>query len=331
MQKEFLEVVENDRMERDIGAARNVLLEEAKALQNLADTLNADFSHAVDTILGRTGRVIVTGMGKSGHIGAKIAATLASTGTPAFFVHPGEASHGDLGMIAEDDVVIALSHSGESKELGDILAYCSRASIPLIAMTGKPESTLAQAADVVLLNDVKQEACPINMAPTTSTTATLALGDALAVALMERRGFKKEHFARFHPGGKLGSQMAKVADIMVTGDDMPLVTPATTMSDVIIEMTAKNLGGVGVLAEDGTLAGIITDGDLKRHMGDDLLTKKASDIMTANPKTITADDFAVQAVNIMQEKRITSLFVVADDNKPQGVIQIHHCLQAGVI
>ncbi len=259
----------------DIKAGKTLLEAEAQALQNLANKLDATFSQAVDLIVNLKGRVIVTGMGKSGHIGAKIAATLASTGTPAFFVHPGEASHGDLGMITEEDAVIALSHSGETKELGDVIAYCQRFSIPLIAITGHNQSTLGEAATLVLNNQVSAEACPIRKAPTTSSTASLAMGDALAVALMERRGFSKENFATYHPGGKLGSQLLRVADIMAKGDALPLCSEESNMADVIVEMTQKNLGGVGITNAQGQLVGIITDGDLKRAMGAQLACQQA--------------------------------------------------------
>lgn len=314
-----------------VQAGRDVLRQEADALLRCADALGDAFEQAVALILGTRGRVIVTGMGKSGHIGAKIAATLASTGTPAFFVHPGEASHGDLGMIADDDTIIAISHSGGTRELSDIVAYCNRFNLPLIAMTGKAESVLAKAATVVLLDGVQQEACPLNLAPTTSTTVSLALGDALAVACMHRRGFNPEDFARYHPGGKLGSRLSKVSDLMVTGAQMPLVNMSATMADVVLEMTTKNLGGVGIVNTQGGLEGVITDGDLKRHMSPDLLQKPAVDIMSRNPKTITADVLATAAVQKMQQSRITLLFVKNDEGKPVGYLQLHHCLQAGVI
>ena len=311
--------------------AKDLLRHEAKALAHLADHLDASFSDAMALLMATKGRVIVTGMGKSGHIGAKIAATLASTGTPSLFVHPAEASHGDLGMITANDVVIALSHSGEAPELGDILAYCQRLGVPIIAITGKNESTLGKSGTVVLNTLVTEEACPIQKAPTTSSTATLAMGDALAVALMGQRGFKAEDFANFHPGGKLGGQLKKVSDLMAKGDDLPLVDARATMDQVILEMTNKNLGGVGIVKDDGTLAGIITDGDLKRVMNPDVLSSKATDVMNATPLTIEADMFAVRAVQTMQEKQITAFFVVDKSNKPVGLLHIHHCLQAGVL
>lgn len=311
------------------GAA--VLRQEAAALEALADGLDGAFTRAVDLLEKTTGRVIVTGMGKSGHIGAKIAATLASTGTPAFFVHPGEASHGDLGMIAPDDAVIAISHSGETRELGDIVAYCARFRVPLVALTGRADGTLAKAADVPLLNGVTTEACPLNLAPTTSTTATLALGDALAVALMQRRGFKHEDFARYHPGGKLGSRLSLVAELMAKESALPLLPATVTMDKVVLEIAAKRLGLVALTNSDGTLAGVITDGDLKRHLSPDLLEKPATDIMTATPQCIAPDKLATAAVALMQEKQITALVVLDDQQQPVGVLHIHHCLQAGVI
>ena len=314
-----------------LNAGRDVLNKEAQSLLSLANMLDLNFSKAVQIILEiskNKGRVIVTGMGKSGHIGSKIAATLASTGTPAFAVHPGEASHGDLGMIMKDDAVLALSHSGETKELGDIVAHCARFNIPLIAMTGKENSALGRAADVCLLNGVTSEACPLNIAPTTSTTTTLALGDALAVALMNLRGFKSEDFASFHPGGKLGSQLLNAGSLMVT--DIPLVAETSKMSEALLEITEKRLGVVGVTDKKGKLTGVITDGDLRRHMGADILEKTAKSVMSSSPKTISEELLSSAAVHMMQENKITALFVVKD-NKPIGVLHIHNCLQAGVV
>ena len=314
-------------------SGRDVLEQEAAALIALAKSLDGAFEEAVELVLAGTekGRVIITGMGKSGHVGAKIAATMASTGTPAYFVHPGEASHGDLGMITTSDVVLAISHSGGTKELGDIIAHCQRFSVPLICIVGKADSTLGRAANVCLSTGVTQEACPLNLAPTTSTTATLALGDALAVALMTMRGFRKEDFAGFHPGGGLGSRLAKVADLMAKGDDLPVVSETTPMQDAILEMTEKRLGLVGVVDAGGMLSGIVTDGDLRRKMSADLLTKTAADIMTRSPSTIDASTLAAAAVHMMQSRKITALFVLDDMRRPQGVLHIHHCLQAGVV
>jgi arabinose-5-phosphate isomerase len=311
--------------------ARRLLKAEAAALQTLAKNLDVSFTETVELLLRLKGRAIVTGMGKSGHIGAKIAATLASTGTPAFYIHPGEASHGDLGMITADDAVIALSHSGESRELSDIVAYCTRHKVPLIAITGRAHSTLARAASHVLLNGVEKEACPLNLAPTSSTTASLALGDALAIVLMQRRGFKKEDFSHYHPGGKLGAQLLKVQDIMLN-KNLPLLEPEAPMTEVLVELTSKNMGCVGIV-ENKILVGIITDGDLKRHMAPDILSKTAADIMTTSPITVTDETFATKAVQQMQEKEITVLFIVKNqqNNTPVGLLHMHHCLQAGIV
>ena len=324
-------VTANTPADFDIQNGKDVLLKEAACLENLAQNLGETFTNAVSLLLKTTqnkGRVIVTGMGKSGHIGAKIAATLASTGTPSFAVHPGQASHGDLGMITPDDAVLAFSHSGETKELGDILAHCARFNVPLIAITGKSASTLGQAADICLVNGVTQEACPINLAPTSSTTATLALGDALAVALMHRQGFKPEDFANFHPGGKLGSKLLHVAELM--NKDLPQVQENSPMSDAVLEISQKRLGVVGVVNTEGQLTGVITDGDLRRHMSDDILSRTAGDVMTKSPKVIAPTILASKAVHLMQENKITALFVV-DEGQPVGVLHIHDCLQAGVI
>lgn len=312
--------------------AKRVLNEEASALNNLADMLDDNFKQAIECLEGRTGRIIVTGIGKSGHVGNKIAATFASTGTPSFFVHPSEASHGDLGMITADDAVIAISNSGETKELSDMVHYCKRYSVPLISMVSKTDSTLAKASDIVLNTHIKAEACPVGKAPMTSTTATMALGDALAATLMHRKGFKADDFHKFHPGGKLGSQMLSVRDIMATGQNLPLVSEHTTMADALLEMTEKNLGGVGIMSSEGTLKGMITDGDLKRHMGTDLLIKPVEEVMTASPITISDEALAVDAVKLMTSPpNKTAIFVVDSQNKVKGLIHIHHCLQAGVI
>lgn len=319
---------------RDIQTAREVLTKEAEALVNLGRSLNESFVQAIDIVRRITGRVIVSGMGKSGHVGAKLAATFASTGTPAFFVHPGEASHGDLGMITPNDVVLAISHSGETRELGDLIAYCARFSVPLIAMTGKKASSLAKAADCVLLNGVNEEACPLNLAPTTSTTAFLALGDALAIALMARRDFMPDDFARFHPGGRLGAQLVKVGELMAKGIDLPLITDNADMQQALIEMSAKGLGMVGV-THGGKLVGVMTDGDLRRHMSDDLMSRRVGEIMSGEPLTIRPNALASAAVALMQKNKkgrnITALFVTDENDVPQGVLHIHHCLRAGVI
>jgi len=268
-------------------------------------------------------------MGKSGHVARKIAATMASVGTPALYVHPGEASHGDLGMITPADAILALSYSGETGELADLVGYTRRYSIPLIAITSKADSTLAQAADVALTLPAAAEACPLGLAPTTSTTMTLALGDALAVALLERRGFSSDDFQVLHPGGRLGKRLVRVRDLMHDGDALPLVDRALTMAEVLIIMTAKGFGCVGVIEADGALAGVITDGDLRRNMAPDLLGRTATEVMTAAPKTIRPEALAAEALGHMNAKAITSLFVVTD-GKPIGIVRMHDCLRAGV-
>ncbi len=281
------------------------------------------------------GRVVVSGMGKSGHIARKIAATLASTGTPALFVHPAEASHGDLGMIVAGDAVLLLSNSGETPELADLIAHCRRFALPLIAITTEPASTLAKQADTVLLLPKMPEACPMGLAPTTSTTMQLALGDALAVALLRRRGFTAADFRQFHPGGKLGARLKRVAELMHTGEAVPLVSPETRMDDALLVMTEKRFGCVGVIDGAGRLIGIITDGDLRRAMGADLLTRRAGEIMTAQPRTIAPSALAAEALHQMSGRAppITTLFVVdpeAGDGRPLGILHIHDLLRAGV-
>ncbi|MFC4271920.1 KpsF/GutQ family sugar-phosphate isomerase [Sneathiella chungangensis] len=317
----------------DLVAARKVLKTEADALMRLLEDLDGEFVKALDFIFKAKGRVVVSGMGKSGHIGNKIAATLASTGTPAQFVHPAEASHGDLGMITKNDVVLCLSNSGGTKELSDIIAYTRRFNIPLIAIVGKADSTLGRRADAVLLLPDVPEACPMGLAPTTSTTAALALGDALAVALLCRRGFDAEQFRVFHPGGKLGGSLIKVEDLMHSGDAMPLVEESTLMSEALIEISAKSFGCVGIMNADQELVGIITDGDLRRHMGADLLKKSVSDVMTRNPQTISPTALAGEALAKMNStgfNGITCLFVV-DRGRTVGIISVHDCLRSGVM
>jgi len=316
--------------EQDITSARHVLTLEADGLNALADSLDTEFAYAVDVLANVRGRIIVTGMGKSGHIGRKIAATFASTGSPAFFVHPGEASHGDLGMVTQDDAILALSNSGETAELSDFIAYSRRFAIKLISITSRATSTLAEAADVSLVLPNAQEACPLGLAPTTSTTMTLALGDCLGVALLERRGFSASDFKEFHPGGNLGNQLMKVKDLMHTGNALPLVDPQTTMGDTLLEMTAKHFGCVGVVDSEKKLIGIITDGDLRRNMSDDLICKKANAIMTIGAKTVRANALAVEALAIMNDKSITSLFVLNENDKVDGILHIHDCLRAGI-
>lgn len=320
----------NDGAAAAAASGRRVVLAEAEALHRLAMVIDGSFTAAVDRLAGVTGRVVVTGMGKSGHIARKIAATFASTGTPAFFVHPGEASHGDLGMITPQDAVLALSNSGETTELRDLILFTRRFSIPLIGMAGRAGSTLAGAADVCLLLPEVKEACPMGLAPTTSTTCMLALGDALAVALLERRGFSARDFAVFHPGGKLGSQLQRVEELMHKGSDLPLVGPDTPLPEVVFEMTKKRLGCVGVVAENA-LVGIITDGDLRRNMAPTLFERTAKDIMTCHPRTIEPRALAVEAVAAMNNgpRPITVLFVV-DGIRPVGVLHLHDCLKAGI-
>ncbi|MGB4101716.1 MAG: KpsF/GutQ family sugar-phosphate isomerase [Alphaproteobacteria bacterium] len=309
---------------------KKVLTAESDALRALANSLNGGFSEAVKLIAAAKGRVVVSGMGKSGHIGRKIAATLASTGTPAMFVHPGEASHGDLGMVTSDDVVVAISNSGETHELSDLIGYTRRYDLPLIGITSGAKSALAEAADVLLLLPPVAEVCPMGLAPTTSTTMTLALGDALAVAVLDHKGFTPADFRNFHPGGKLGSRLKRVADLMHAGSELPLARPDSLMSEVLMTMTERSFGCVGIVDAQGKLAGIFTDGDLRRHIGPDLLGKKAADVMTKNPLTIEAHALAAEALNILNAKRRTQLFVVDADHKPVGIIHIHDLLRAGI-
>ncbi|MFI0395733.1 KpsF/GutQ family sugar-phosphate isomerase [Paracoccus jiaweipingae] len=310
-----------------IDTARRVIRTEAQALDLLADRLGPEFDRAVDLILAAKGRVIVSGMGKSGHIGRKIAATLASTGTPAQFVHPGEASHGDLGMVTQGDVALVLSNSGETPEIADIVAHTRRFSIPLVGVAGRDGSTLLRQSDVALLLPAAPEACGSGIVPTTSTTMTLALGDALAVALMEHRKFTPDHFRTFHPGGKLGARLARVGDLM--HGDMPLVAQDAPMSEALLTISQKGFGVTGVTGPDGRLVGIITDGDLRRHMTG-LLDQQAAQVMTPAPRTITADQLAEAALAQMQDRKITCLFVV-DDGQPRGILHIHDCLRAGMV
>ena len=314
----------------DLACARRVLRLEAAGLEALAQSLDDVFTEALDLLDGRTGRVVVTGIGKSGHVARKIAATLSSTGTPALFVHPAEASHGDLGMIEpEGDAVIALSNSGETTELADLVAYAKRFHIPLIAITGCADSALAQAADVALVLPASDEASPMGLAPTTSTTVMLALGDAIAIALLERKGFSPDRFHALHPGGRLGRMLLKVADLMHRGEEVPLVGSDTAMADALLVMTNKRFGCVAIVDGDGVLQGVITDGDLRRHMSPGLLDLRAAEVMTRAPKTIGVDALASEAVGLMNSNAITNLFVV-EDGRPVGILHIHDCLRAGV-
>lgn len=288
------------------------------------------FSEAVALIKQATGRVIVTGMGKSGHVGRKIAATFASTGTAAHFVHPGEASHGDLGMIRNEDVILALSWSGETAELSDIIAYSRRYGVGLVAITSNPESTLAVEADIALVLPKAEEACPNGLAPTTSTTMQITLGDALAVALLEARGFTPEDFRTFHPGGKLGAKLAYVRDIMHQGDAMPCIRDTATMGEAIVEMTSRGFGCVAVIEADGRMTGVISDGDLRRHMRPDLPTVPVTAVMTRSPRVVREQTLAVEALDMINKSKITALFVVDAGGRPVGIVHIHDLLRIGV-
>ncbi len=320
-----------DKMLSDKKNACTTIDAEIDTLEKLRQGLDYEsLTKALDLMQNSKGRIIITGMGKSGHIGKKIAASLASTGTPSFFVHPAEASHGDLGMITEDDVVIAISNSGESKELVDILNYCKRFGIKLISITKNTDSSLGKAGDVVLQLPNNGEACPLGLAPTNSTTATLVLGDILTVGLIERKGFSKAEFNDRHPGGKLGSILQRVSDIMHSGEDMPVLHQDAGMQNVLLEITSKRLGCVGFIDDKGTLTGIITDGDLRRCLSARIFDEKASNIMTKNPQTISPDTLASEALKIMNTKKITNLFAVDSNNKPVGVIHIHDLLANGV-
>lgn len=317
--------IESDRL-----SAIRTIDSEINALEDLKKSVDAEsLTRALDLMQNSKGRIIITGMGKSGHIGRKIAASLASTGTPSFFVHPAEASHGDLGMITEDDVVVAISNSGESRELLDILNYCKRFGITIISITKNPESSLGKAGDVILRLPSNGEACPLGLAPTNSTTATLVLGDILTVGLIERNGFSKEDFNDRHPGGKLGSILKRVSDLMHTGQEMPILDENSNMQAVLLEMTSKRLGCVGFINQSGDLTGILTDGDLRRCMSVNILESKASDLMTRSPKTISPDAMTAEALKLMHDKKITNLFVL-ENNKPVGVIHIHDLLNNGV-
>lgn len=317
-----------------LALARQVLDIEADALRALSTRLDNGFANAVRLILACTGRVVVSGMGKSGHVGSKIAATLASTGTPAFFMHPGEASHGDLGMITHDDVVLALSNSGESNEIVSIVPLIKRRGAKLIAMTGNPASTMAREADVHLNAAVDKEACPLNLAPTASTTAALALGDALAVALLDARGFSADDFARTHPGGSLGRRLLiHVRDVMHTGNELPKIDRDASLKLALLEMTQKGLGMTAVVDAAHKVVGVFTDGDLRRALEHalDLQQARVAELMTPNPKTIRADELAVAAVEKMETLKINGLLVVDADNTLLGALNMHDLLKAGVV
>lgn len=315
--------------------AKRVLRIEAEAINALIERVDDNLIKAVDIIYSRPGRVVVTGMGKSGLIGKKVAATLASTGTPALFLHPAEGGHGDIGMVTKGDTVIAISNSGETDEIVKILPVLKRLDIKLIALTGNTNSTLAKASDVVLDVSVKEEACPMGLVPTASTTAALAMGDALAVALLIKRGFKEEDFALFHPGGNLGKRLLLTAgDLMHKGDEIPFVNIKTMMKDAIIEISSKRLGMTTVIDNSSTLRGIITDGDLRRGLerwGERFFSLKAEDVMTRNPKTIDKETLAMKALSIMEKHSITSLIIIDSDSKVEGVIHLHDILKAGLV
>ena len=311
-----------------VRSARRVLQTEANAILEMVEALPKDFAEVVELILKTEGHVIISGVGKSGHIGRKISATLASTGTPSYFVHAAEASHGDLGMITSQDICLLISNSGETNELRDILLHTRRFNIPMIAISSNMGSTLMQSADFKLNLPNLPEACAIGMAPTTSTTLTLALGDAIAVAVMEQRGFGSEDFLKNHPGGKLGAQLSRVADLMHKGEKVPTVEADTPMSDVLLSMTSKGFGITGVL-KGGILIGVISDGDLRRHMGN-LMEKTAGEIATLDPVTITPELFAAQALALLNEKKISALMVVDEAKRPVGIVHIHDLLRAGV-
>jgi arabinose-5-phosphate isomerase len=330
MSENLLKLPESDAARsaiRTIKAEKSGLADLERALSN---GLAEPFSRAVERIAGISGRVVMTGIGKSGHVGAKIAATLASTGTPAFFVHPVEANHGDLGMITPHDAIIALSWGGESTELQGILAYSRRFSIPLIAVTSGADSTLARSADVVLCLPKSQEACPHGLAPTTSALMQMAIGDALAVALLEARGFSAVDFKTFHPGGKLGATLSHVRDVMHVGDRVPVVPLGTTMPEAVLVLSRKRFGCVGIVDDDGRLCGIVTEGDMARNLARDLSVLNVDDIMTRNPKTIRDSALAVSAMALLEQHSISALIVVDEDNRPAGIVHFHDLLRIGV-
>ena len=320
-----LDVIEHD----DLAAARRVVNQESRALARLSKALTGRFVDATEILAATQGRIVVSGMGKSGHIANKIASTFASTGAPALFVHPAEASHGDLGMITDADTLLMLSNSGETPELADLVNYGKRFRIPLVAIVGRAPSTLTEAATVALVLPDEPEAGTLGLAPTTSTIMMLALGDALAVALLERKGLTAEDFKIYHPGGKLGRRLVWLADIMHAGDALPLVPADAAMAEALIVMTAKRLGCVGAIDSEGTLVGIVTDGDLRRHMDARLLLRPVSEVMTTDPVTIHAGALGAEAVHLMNRCQITSLFVV-EEKRPVGVVHIHDCLRAGL-
>ena len=321
--------------ESDLRAARRVLRFAGEALSALSENLDGAFTRALDVLIAVRGRVVVSGMGKSGHVGRKIAATFSSTGTPAQFVHPAEASHGDLGALTRSDALLMLSNSGETTELSDLITYAKRHGIPLIGIASNPDSALITASDAPLVLPRAQEACPMGLAPTTSTTLMLALGDALAVALMERKGFSADQYRDLHPAGSLGRALIRVCDIMHGAGSLPLVAPDTVMRDVLLTMTSGGFGVAGVIDSEGSLAGIITDGDLRRHMARELVDRAAREVMTAHPKTVAPDMLAAEALALMNgaTQKITCLFVVDPQGgrlTPVGILRVHDCLRAGL-
>ena len=326
--KDETEII-NLSVPEDLSRARKVLELETIGLKGLSKSLDGTFIEVIDLLQKIKGRVVLSGMGKSGHVARKISSTLASTGIPSFFVHPGEASHGDLGMIDNDDAVIAISNSGETPEMSNLVAYTRRFKIPLVVVTSKNRSSMAEQADFILLLPEVEEACPMGLAPTTSTIMAMALGDTIAVVLMERLGFTVDDFKLRHPGGQLGKRLLKVSDNMHDGDAVPITTGDKLMSEVLPEMTSKSFGCIAIVDAKKYILGIITDGDLRRHMADNILGLRADQVMTENPKTIRPKALASEAVMVMNESQITNLFV-ADDNKIVGVIHIHDCLRAGV-
>lgn len=323
-----------EQLEKSLRLGKFVIAQEEKALEVLRQSLGKDFSRALECIFSCKGRLVISGMGKSGHIGKKISATMSSTGTPSFFLHPAEASHGDLGALTKNDVLLAISNSGETKELFDVLEYAGRHAIKIIAITKNKNSFLGTQADICLLLPNEQEACPIGCAPTSSTTMTLALGDALAMALLDLRGFSAEDFHDFHPGGELGSKLKRVKDLMHTGEELPLIDKNAKMKDAVIEMTKKGLGCIAIVDKNTenrlSLLGIIADGDLRRHMSADLLEKNVQEVMSASPTTIDTEALASKAVGIMNRKSITSLVVVDEQNYMVGLIHMHDCLRIGI-
>jgi len=322
-------------MDNILEIAKKVLKTEAEAVSALIEKLNSNFENAVNLIYESKGRVVVSGMGKSGLVGKKIAATLASTGTPAFFLHPAEASHGDLGMVTERDIIISISNSGETAELVGLIPFLKRYRVKLISMTGNPASTLAKASDVSLDISVKEEACPMGVVPTASTTATMAMGDAIAVALLVKRGLNENDFAFFHPGGSIGKKLfIRVKDLMHTGDLLPVVSLDTPMSKAVIEMSSKRLGHAIVIDKNGRISGILTDGDVRRGLGEwagKLFELTAGEVMTKNPKTITPEELAAKALSILEQYSITALVVPDEEGRPVGIIHLHDILRQGIV